>query len=348
MTNFAGHALPTGVGSLPHTSPKTALEVILGNFQQLPYWPQLPKRDFRENMYAEFSQDLPSVQIDLAHEWMGAVIDDNLLPQIEGFYSRYLAEDLDLFSIGNDYAAGLYALTDYREELRRAKWIKGQVTGPISFGLKVTDQNLRPMLYDDALRDVLVKQIVRKAQWQEKFLAQLGPTLIFVDEPSLSLIGASVVALNRDEVVRDLEEVFSSMRGLKGTHCCGNTDWSLLLATSVDVISFDAYNYAENLALFADDVKRFLGRGGGLAWGIVPTVEEQIMRETGAHLAQRLEEAIGLLVKKGIDRDLVYERSLITPSCGLGTLSVRTAERAITLTRETSAIVRQAHGLTAG
>lgn len=348
MTTFAAHALPTGVGSLPHTSPQHALELVLHNFPQLPYWPQLPKRDFRENMYAEFSQDLPSVRIDLAHDWMGAVIDDDLLSQIEAFYARYLAEDLDLFSISPEYAAGLYALNEHREELRQAAWIKGQVTGPISFGLKVTDQNLRPILYDDALRDVLVKQIVRKAQWQERFLAGLGPTLIFVDEPSLSLIGASVVALNRDEVIRDLEEVFSSMHGLKGTHCCGNTDWSLLLATSVDAISFDAYNYAENLALFADDVKRFLERGGALAWGIVPTVEEQIMRETSAHLAQRLDEAMGLLVKKGIDRDLLYERALITPSCGLGPVTVQAAERAIVLTRETSAIIRESHGLAAG
>ncbi len=348
MTPFAAHALPTGVGSLPHTNPQQAVELIFASFAQVPYWPQLPRRDFRENMYAEFSQGVPSVQIDLAREWMGAIVDDSLLSQIEAFYTRYLTEDLDLFSLSFEYAAGLYALKEHRDRLRDAKWIKGQVTGPISFGLKVTDQNLRPILYDDALRDVLVKHVVRSAQWQEKFLAELGPTLIFVDEPSLSLIGASVVALNRDQVVRDLEEVFSSLHGLKGTHCCGNTDWSLLLGTSVDVISFDAYNYAENLALFADDVKRFLERGGGLAWGIVPTVHEQIMHETGSHLAQRLEEAIGLLVKKGIDRDLLYERALITPACGLGPLSVSTAERAIALTRETSAIVRESHGLAAG
>jgi methionine synthase II (cobalamin-independent) len=348
MTTFAARALPTGVGSLPHTNPQQALELLLANFGEVPYWPQLPRRDFRENMYAEFGEDLPSVQIDLAHEWMGAVVDDNLLPQIEAFYTRYLTEDLELFSISPEYAAGLYALKEQRERLRQAKWVKGQVTGPISLGLKITDRNLRPILYDDALRDVLVKQIVRKAQWQEKFLAELGQTLIFVDEPSLSLIGASVVALNREDVVRDLEEVFSSMHGLKGTHCCGNTDWSLLLGTSVDVISFDAYNYAENLALFADDVKRFLERGGGLAWGIVPTVQEQIMRETSAHLAQRLEEAVGLLAKKGIDKEMLYERALITPACGLGPLSVRAAERAIALTRETSAIVREAHGLVAG
>ncbi|HEX7594630.1 MAG TPA: methionine synthase, partial [Anaerolineae bacterium] len=261
-------------------------------------------------------------------------------------------------------AAGLYALHDQRDALRDARWIKGQVTGPISFGLKVVDQNLRPMLYDDALRDVLVKHLARKAQWQEKFLADVGAgssrppragggeggetpplqTIIFIDEPSLALIGASMVALNRDEVVRDLEEVFSALSGLKATHCCGNTDWSLLLETSVDVISFDAYNYAENLALFADHVKRFLDRGGALAWGIVPTVEEQIAAETVESLVARLDAAIGLLVKKGIDRDLLYERALITPACGLGTISIPAAERAFALTRGVSERVRAREG----
>jgi methionine synthase II (cobalamin-independent) len=347
MTLFAPRALATGIGSLPHPDPRAALDLILSTFPAIPFWPQLSRRDFRENMYAQFSEDLVGVKIDLAHEWIGAVIDDETLAGAEAFYARYLENDPDLFAVSRDYAAGLYALRDYRAALRDAKWLKGQVTGPISFGLKVVDQNLRPMLYDDTLRDVLVKHLARKAQWQEKFLTDVGalhasprPTIIFVDEPSLALIGASVVALNRDEVIRDLEEVFSALQGLKGTHCCGNTDWSLLLETSVHVISFDAYNYAENLALFADHVRHFLDRGGVLAWGIVPTVEEHIARETVDSLVARLDAAIGLLVKKGIDRDLLYERALITPACGLGTLSVGAAERAFALTRGISERVR--------
>jgi hypothetical protein len=268
------------------------------------------------------------------------VIDDTMLAEVEAFYTRYLTQDPNLFAVSSAYAAGLYALRDQRDALEHAKWIKGQVTGPISFGLKVVDQNLRPILYDDTLRDVLVKHVSRQAQWQENFLGELGTPLIFVDEPSLSLIGASVVALNRDEVIRDLEEVFTAIRGLKGTHCCGNTDWSMLLETSVDLISFDAYNYAENLALFANDVKRFLDRGGILAWGIVPTVAEQIVSETEASLVARLDDAIGLLVKKGIDRDWLYAQALITPACGLGTLSIPLAERAFALTRGVSERIR--------
>ncbi|MGE5262754.1 MAG: methionine synthase [Acidobacteriota bacterium] len=343
MTTFAPRALATGIGSLPHRDVQDALRVIFRTLPAVPYWPQLPRRDFRENMYAQFSEDLPTVSIDLPHEWIGSIVAEDVLALAERFYDRYLVQDANLFAIGEEYAAGLYALRGQSAALRQAKWIKGQVTGPISFGLKVTDQNLRPILYDDTLRDVLVKYIARKAQWHENFISTLGTPLTFVDEPSLALIGASVVALNREEVIRDLEEIYASIKGLKGTHCCGNTDWSLLLGTSVDVISFDAYNYAENLALFADNCKSFLDRGGAIAWGIVPTVEEEIARETSEHLVQRLDEAIGLLVKKGLDRDLLYERSLITPSCGLGTISVGAADHALELTRDVSERVRQEH-----
>jgi len=339
-TDFVPRALATGMGSMPHTETREAMRVMFQNFPTIPCWPQLPKRDFRENMYAQFSEGLAGVQMDVPHEWLGLVKDDGMMAQVEVFYARYLADDPDLFAVGPEYAAGLYALRDYPTALKNAKWIKGQVTGPISFGLKVVDQTLKPMLYDEALRDVLVKHLARKAQWQEKFLSELGQPIIFVDEPSLALIGASVVALNRDEVVRDLEEVFSVLHCIKGTHCCGNTDWSMLLQTSVNVISFDAYNYAENLALFADDVKRFLARGGVLAWGIVPTLEVQIARETAESLVARLDAAMNLLVKKGVDRAVLYERALITPACGLGPVSPAAAERACALTRLVSEQVR--------
>jgi len=297
------------------------------------------------------------VQVDLAHEFIGALIDDSKMAQVEQFYARYLADDPNLFAMQPDNALCLYALRDERTRLRDARWLKGQMAGPISMGLKVVDQNLKPLLYDDVLRDVLVKHIARKAQWQESFLMNVGaghperseaqskdaviPTIVFVDEPSLALIGASVVALNRDEVVRDLEEVFAGLRGLKGTHCCGNTDWSMLLQTSVNAISFDAYTYAENLALFADDVKKFLERGGVLAWGVIPTVEEHIAQETTESLVARLDAGIALLVKKGIDREVLYERAIITPACGLGTIAEVFAERALALTRDVSRKIRE-------
>jgi hypothetical protein len=41
----------------------------------------------------------------------------------------------------------------------------------------------------------------------------------------------------------------------------GNTVWSLLLETRLDILSFDAYSYLENLSLYPKGLKTFLERG---------------------------------------------------------------------------------------
>ena len=65
---------------------------------------------------------------------------------------------------------------------RDIQWIKGQVTGPISFGLTVTDQELCASLYDEMLADVIVKNMAMNARWQVKQLKKVCPNvIIFVD-----------------------------------------------------------------------------------------------------------------------------------------------------------------------
>jgi hypothetical protein len=53
---------------------------------------------------------------------------------------------------------------------------------------------------------------------------------------------------------------------------------------------------------------------------------------------------MNLLVKKGLDRDLLSARALVTPACGLGTVSPAAAERAFSLTRQVSEKIRRRLG----
>jgi len=135
----------------------------------------------------------------------------------------------------------------------------------------IVDQNQRPILYDEVLADAVAKHLSIKARWQETELAKLVPrTLMVIDEPYMASFGSAFVALSREQVIGLLNEVMSGLRGLKGVHCCGNTDWSILLETATDILSLDAYEYAETLALYPEEVTRFLARGGIIAWGVVP------------------------------------------------------------------------------
>ena len=345
MRKLEPNLLALHVGSLPHTDPQAACELVLQHFPDIPAWPQLPRRDFLENMYVQFSHGFPGVVLENERIYVDRAKD--LDPGLERLYLAYLENDLSYGTTSPDYAAGLAAFPQRLSAIsHQPSAIKGQVTGPISWGLTVVDQDRRPVLYDDILADALAKHLRLKAAWQEQELAKLTPTtIIFVDEPYMSAFGSAYISLNREQVVTLLEEVFAGITGLKGTHCCGNTDWSLLLSTSAEIISFDTYNYAQAFSLYAGEVRAFLRRGGIIAWGIVPADDEKaLMNETVDSLVARLHEAMGLLVRKGISFDDLINSSLITPSCGLRTVSEEAAERAFELTAGVSERMRERYG----
>jgi len=228
------------------------------------------------------------------------------------------------------------------EHRKEIKYIKGQITGPITFGLSLTDQERKPIFYDPTWREILVRHLSLKAQWMEKRFNELIPekkTIIFFDEPSLSSFGSAFSSLNREEVVLSLNECIKGIKGLKGVHCCGNTDWSVLLSTDIDILSFDAYGYLETISLFPKELKAFLERGGILAWGIVPTSED-ILKEDAQSLIKRFEEGVKILSKEGIDPNLL-QRAILTPSCGTASLSIPLAERVCQLTAEVSKRLRE-------
>ncbi len=215
-------------------------------------------------------------------------------------------------------------------------WAKGQVTGPVSLGLSVTDQDRYAILYHDLLGDVVVKMLAMNARWQVRQLRAVRPqVLIFVDEPYLVSFGSAYVSLERDAVIAMLNEVFAAIHSegaLAGVHCCGNTDWSLLLDTSVDVLNLDAFGYLEALSLYPAELRAFLDRGGIIAWGIVPN-NETIHNLSAGDLAERLWDGLRQLGERAAARGVhiapedLLERGLLTPSCGLGTASPEVADQ---------------------
>lgn len=334
--------LPTGVGSLPHGDPDRAVRLVLSRFPDVPYWPQLPRRNVLETMYIQYADGLPASSIEGGKLTVEG--GEKMMAEAEGFYGKYLAEDPSPFAIPPERAAGLARLLSAGGGPFRA--VKGQVTGPVSFGLMVTDRGKRPIFYDPVGRDVLVKHLLRVAQWQVGRLKTLSPRVIMVlDEPYLASVGSAILSLSREEVVASLDEIFDGLPGaLCGVHCCANTDWGLVLSTRLRYLSFDAYGYADSLLLYPAEVKAFLARGGRIAFGIVPTSADALARETPGSLADRMDDLLGRLEGRGIPRAAAIRSAFVTPACGLGTLSEEDAERAVGLTAELSSELRRRHG----
>src|SRR5512147_2420141 len=131
--------LTTHVGSLPHTQ-LDGLPERLTALLDVPAWPQLPRRSFRESMYVQFSPSLPAVCEDSAREKLYFETNVDLSEALEAFYTPIVADDVEAFALRPGYAQGFFSML---EALRSSNgtWAKGQVTGPISFGLTVTDQD---------------------------------------------------------------------------------------------------------------------------------------------------------------------------------------------------------------
>ena len=331
--------LPTVIGSMPHTDPSAACSQLTRYLKDIPAWPQLPKRSFLENMYVQFSQGFPGVVVAEGKIYVDRSQD--LDKPLEQLYAAYLENDVGKYPVGPEYASGLHNFLALKDLTPMA--VKGQVAGPVSWGLTVADKDKRAIIYDDTLADALAKLLRLKAAWQEKALSQISRnTIIFVDEPYMVSFGSAFFSLSREKVISLLEEVFGGIKGLKGVHCCGNTDWSVLLDTSADILSFDAYNYAQSLSLYPSEIKKFLDRKGTIAWGIVPNDEDLLAKESAAGLKDRLEEAMAPFTRNGVRFKQLIEQGLLTPSCGLASMAgEEAAARALELLADLSAMIRK-------
>ncbi|RLB69889.1 MAG: methionine synthase [Deltaproteobacteria bacterium] len=346
---FTPQCMATGIGSLPHLRVEEAAEAIMSSLREAPFWPQLPNRSYLENMYAQYAEQFPGLIMDIPGKQMFVDAESPAFPeQLEAFYARIIADDVEYFAMSKTYAPGLWEVPPlWRKARLPVKIVKGQVTGPVSFGLTVTTADKKSIIYDQTLADVLVKHLAMKARWQEDFLQRLFPdqlVMMFFDEPYMVSFGTAFCSLSRETVVAMLDEAFSVVKGLSGVHCCGNTDWSLLLQTSVDVLNFDAYEYVDNLFLYHEDLHRFIDRGGFLAWGIVPT-SEAVLRESTVSLFEQFAGQIAKLESMGFRREAVLAQSFITPSCGCGSLPVAWTEKILRLTDELSTMIRERYGL---
>lgn len=265
---------------------------------------------------------------------------------LETFYDAYLQNNPDLFRMSPENAVGFYEMIELLNTIpqRSFRAVKGQVAGPITLAGSLKLSTGITALYHEEFFDVIIKLLAMKAYWQFKKLSPYGvPVIIFVDEPYLTSFGSAFMNISREKAINALNEIYETVQnhgGLTGTHCCGNTDWAMLMESRVNIVSFDAYEFMDKYLMYWREIKTFLGRGGYLAWGIVPT-SSKITDVTLDELVKKLKEGIQFLTDKGLPEAYIKEQSIITPSCGTGTLTINEAEKVMTLTYELSEVMKK-------
>ena len=355
--SFEPKFLATGIGSMPFFDPDQAVDIVLANLAEAPMWPQLPRRDLMEQMEIQYSGATPRAVIDREKGRMFFDCSGDPSEELAGFYENYILAmdpdegngDCSALALDEEHAAGFYELLRRLSASgKKLPYVKCQTTGPISFALTVTDENKRALYYNDEFLDMAVKALAMKSRWQIQALSPYAGTVIcFIDEPILSAFGSSTyVSVTRDDVVARLSEVIEAVHAdgaLAGVHCCGNTEWSILVDAGADIVNFDAFGYGDTIAMYPEAVKRLFDRGGALAWGAVPT-SEAIRSQSVESLLALYETHASALAATGIDRDLIDRQALITPSCGTGSMDREDAKRVFTMTKALAGALREKRG----
>lgn len=356
------------IGSLPHTNLDDAMAVVKENFKSIPFWPQLPKISKNEDMIVQFLENMPSFFSD---EKSGKTYleteSDKFFSDIEQFFADYeeiisytslkngeephkrwrdLPDTIEKYAI--NYSLSFPKFIEIVKETT-PEFAKGQIVGPFTLSTTLVDKTGKCAIYDETLREIIVKTLSLKALWQIKQIKSVSKDtipIIFIDEPSISQLGTSAfITISQEDVISMLKEISDLIKAngaMSAIHCCGKCDWIIPIKAGVDIINLDAYAYAQNLSLFNNYLEKYFVQGRKIAWGVVPTLNADLLEKADLDkMIKVFEKAVKYLTEKGIDEKIVIENSLITPSCGAGSLSKDLAIKAMNLTRELSEILKE-------
>lgn len=331
-----GDLLTTAMAVMPHRDIDRALNAALG--LDVPFWPQLPHVSYYEDMYVQASEHFPGIVLDVEKRTL-KFSHGRFMDEFEETLSRM--EEPGFLDLSERYSSVYHRFLALPLSDRPA--IRGQIEGPVSFGFNVTDEDGRPILFDDTVRPFLFEFMARKANVQLARLKEVHPrAFLFVDEPGLQFLFSAMSGYGDIAARADMEAFFSRIDRPRGVHLCGNPDWDFLLGLDIDVLSMDLYTNAEVFTAYAPSIRRFLDRGGTLVWGIVPTHFENFDKEDLASLERRLADVWTALGRHGIDLDWLISRSLLSPAtcCLVNPDGEKTVEGAFQCLRQLSRRLR--------
>jgi hypothetical protein len=343
---FAPACRPVLRGGLPHPTAHEALALVASATPDLPAWPAVPARSFRETPLAQATAGFPGLTIDPAY---GRISVNHAAAEIglDQLGLAYLRGEPGGGALPADYAAGLGELLRLVGGGHCARALKAEALGPVSLALQLTDEDDRPLAYDPTLREALLHHLALRLAWYyEQLSTYTSQVILCLDEPFLDALDLPLCPFERDEGLDMIARLLADLPGCRGICVGGVVDWAMLLELPVDLVLFDAYEYGPALIQAAGAVAAFIARGGILGWGIVPSDPDAPAHERADLLVQRFEHGVDLLVAaSGLDRRRILDAALITSNDSLASLSVGAAEQALRMCADVSQLLREVYGL---
>ena len=327
MQEAALDGLATGVGSLPPMEPAAAVAMAARCCPGIPFWPQLPGRDPREQALEQGLAGLEDLISPGDGPFLFEIRDRRAFQRVAAAPPPW----------GVEHASGLVAFeAAIPDGLRGARALKGQLIGPITLAASLRWQG-RP-IWDDAplLRALGVRAAWQAADQAARLRRGRVPVILVLDEPSLGMLPAEVLSPEGPafEALIWALAAIQAHGAIAGLHCCSTPPWGLLTRLPVDLISFDASR--DGARLFDDADGRTLAATRWVAWGLVPTDADPAALEP-----MRLALDWLASVPEGLDPVVMARRALVTPACGLAGVEPARAEGLLKLAGAVGAEIRR-------
>jgi len=359
MIAFEARCSTTAMGIMPHRDVERALELALS--LDIPFWPQLPKVSLHEDMYVQASQNFPGIAIDFDKKRLS--FDTARFEQeLDGYFVKMDAPEA--FALTAEYSAVFHKFLS--KELQGYKAIRGQNIGPVSFGFKVLDENLKPIIYNDEARTILFDFIQKKANIQYRELKERNPNaFVWLDEPGLGYVFSGLSGYNDQLAKEDYHNFIEGLEGPKGLHLCAEVNLPYLLELGVEILSFDAYQIGFMPKEYAGSVAEFIKNGGIISWGIIPTESTVLATQTPETLAATLSDYWEVISESaGLSLHQIAMQALVAPArcclsdtgqvtqgskmageCPVSSIEEGLVEKAFAFLPELSRILRDKYGV---
>jgi len=298
---------------MPHTGVAECVDAAVSACPDLPFWPTRPLAVPAERMIRQWALGLPGVA------------------------------EAPLAWVGRDRAPGRAALAAEAagtlEPFLRvlashpAGWLKLQATGPVTLALELEADGRRAFSVPPARGPLALGYAarVRSVTTRVREALPAWKVLLVLDEPSL----ASPAVAEGPQVALELwRSLGATGADVTGLHCCATPPWGLILDLDPQLVSFDAIRDGDAAT---DDpaFRRLIESGSAVAWGLIPAAGGQDGADPDPGplgpdaLADRLLDLVEWTAGDYLPE--VLARSLVTPTCGLASLSEDEATRRLEL-----------------
>ena len=255
--------------------------------------------------------------------------DGDFILDVDMYTYQELTNEEEAISMQEKNLHSLFALMDGT----RYPFFKTQQTAPATmcFSIRGSDGKQLVNRYMFHFFQNLMRRI---AQGQfEKLSEHCDRIILCQDDPGLGYVKQMIESGNaRDlsfkQVIEETDGIYP-IRVIPAYHYCDDwrilehNGWFPLWESKPKLVHIDVNRYPPKIASeHAEKINEFLRKGGGLALGVLPNIDDAYEKPILVTLKEGLSKVIDLFQKSGIDMDSLRDNSMVSTQCGLSGASI--------------------------